>query len=222
MGFRPLMRVWSHLENLSFIGYVWSGKAGLSTMLTHEEKRELLGIAREVIHLRLDKNRPQKDAHFQGDLQKQRGAFVTIRVDHQLRGCIGCLDTTRPLAEVVVEVAPKAAFEDPRFPPLSVIELEQATIEISVLSSLQAIQTIDEIEVGIHGLVIAVGPNRGLLLPQVAREYSWDRESFLGAVSRKAGLHPLAWQDPEAKLYVFTAEVFDETGVMHGHEGGAS
>ena len=189
--------------------------------MTHEEKRELLGIAREAIRQRLDNKAPREDADFQGELQKQRGAFVTIRLDRQLRGCIGCLDTTRPLTDVIVEVAPKAAFEDPRFPPMSGLELEQAAIEISVLSTLHEIHTIDEIEVGIHGLVIELGPNRGLLLPQVAREYAWDRESFLRAVSRKAGLHPLAWQDPGAKLYIFTAEVFDETEVMLGHEGNA-
>ncbi len=190
-------------------------------MLIHEEKRELLGIAREAIRRKLHDKGPREDANFQGDLQKQKGAFVTIRIDHQLRGCIGCLDTTRPLAEVIVEVAPKAAFEDPRFPPMSGVELEQATIEISVLSTLQAIQSIDEIEVGNHGLVIELGPNRGLLLPQVAREHLWDKGAFLGAVSRKAGLHPLAWQDPDAKLYIFTADVFGEAEVMHGPEGGA-
>ena len=216
------MRVCILLENLSFIGYVWSGKAGLSTMLTQEEKRELLGIAREAIRLNLNSGSPRESPRFRGSLQEQKGAFVTIRIDKQLRGCIGCLDTTRPVAEVVTEVAPKAAVEDPRFPPLSVFELEQATIEISVLSPLQAIHTIDEIEVGIHGLVIELGPNRGLLLPQVAREHSWDKGTFLSAVSRKAGLHPSAWQDPEARLYVFTAEVFGETEVMHGHEGDAS
>ena len=191
-------------------------------MLTHEEKRELLGIAREAIHLKLHARSPSHKGNFRAGLQEQKGAFVTIRINRQLRGCIGCLDTARPLAEVVAEVAPKAAFEDPRFPPLSGFELEQASIEISVLSPLKKIQIIDEIVVGIHGLVIELGPNRGLLLPQVAREHAWDRESFLAAVSRKAGLAPLAWQNSGTKLYVFTAEVFEEVEVMRRHDGEAS
>jgi AmmeMemoRadiSam system protein A len=188
-------------------------------MLSHEEKRELLEIARDAIASTLVRKSFHFDVHLPGRLLQPQGAFVTIRIDRQLRGCIGYIESTRPLAEVVAEVATKAAFEDPRFPPLTAHELEQATLEVSVLSPLRQIQSIEEIVVGVHGLVIELGMHRGLLLPQVALEYGWDRQAFLEAVARKAGLHHLAWQDPEMKLHVFSAEVFEEDEVMHGHEG---
>ena len=188
-------------------------------MLTHDEKRELLLLAREAISLALDNKPPRQGAYVQGGLLQPRGAFVTIRIDHHLRGCIGYIEATGPLAFVVAEVAQKAAFDDPRFPPLSKSELEQATLEVSALSDFHQVQSTDEIVVGVHGLIIELGRQRGLLLPQVAIEQKWDRAMFLSGICRKAGLHPLAWQDPEAKLHIFTAEVFDESEILHGQEG---
>jgi AmmeMemoRadiSam system protein A len=191
-------------------------------MFSPEDKRELLGIARGAIASTIEGKPFRFHAPLPENLLQHQGAFVTIRVDRQLRGCIGYIESLRPLAEVVAEVATKAAFEDPRFPPLTAHEFEQAALEISVLSPLHAVQSIEEVVVGVHGLVIELGGRRGLLLPQVALEYGWDRESFLDAVARKAGLHHSAWQDPETRLYAFSAEVFEEDEVMYRNEGDVS
>ena len=116
----------------------------------------------------------------------------------------------QPLVRVVDEVAAKAATEDPRFPPLTLSEFARATLEISVLSPLQKVDDFTEIQVGRDGLVIELAGRRGLLLPQVAMEYGWDRETFLAHTSRKAGLPATAWKDPEARVYRFSAEIVEE------------
>jgi AmmeMemoRadiSam system protein A len=183
-------------------------------MLTNEEKRELLVIARDAIEtlVRRRGRSPTRSVVHQR-LSQQCGAFVTLRLDHQLRGCIGYIESARPLSEVVEEVAGKAATEDPRFQPLSVFELDQIDIEISILSPLIRISSINEIVIGVHGVVLELGGMRGLLLPQVAVEHQLERETFLNAVAKKAGLGTYAWKDPNAKVYVFTAEVVQEADV---------
>jgi len=110
----------------------------------------------------------------------------------------------------VREMAPAAAFQDPRFKPLQADELPGLEIEISVLSPLRLIKSTDEIEVGKHGLYIVRGMNRGLLLPQVATEYHWDRLTFLEQTCQKAGLPPDAWKDPRTQIYVFRADIFGD------------
>ena len=186
-------------------------------MLTSEEKCELLGIARDVIGSVLQ-NRPSSRQMLASEmLQKPQGAFVTIRVDGRLRGCIGYIESEKPLVQVVAEVAEKAAFEDPRFPPLSLAEYEHSRIEISVLTELKPVADPEEIQVGLHGLLLETGTHKGLLLPQVAVEYGWDRYAFLDAVARKAGLTKFNKEDPELRLYVFGAEVIEEEeAVSHG------
>jgi len=179
-------------------------------MLTQEEKRELLKIAREAISRALQgKNLPKPVSNL-GGLMQPSGAFVTIRIDHDLRGCIGYIESVAPLADVVADVAAKAALEDPRFPPLTSAEFTRATLEVSVLTPLRVISDKEEIRVGEHGLLLELGHRRGLLLPQVAVEYGWDREEFLNNVSRKAGLPRDAWRDPNATIYIFGAEVVEE------------
>jgi AmmeMemoRadiSam system protein A len=111
---------------------------------------------------------------------------------------------------VVAEVAVKSATEDPRFVPMTQSELARATIEISILSPPRQVTDFAEIEVGRHGLIIELGRLRGLLLPQVATEYGWDRETFLDQTARKAGLPLKAWRDPAAKVYLFSAEIIEE------------
>lgn len=190
-------------------------------MLTHEHRRELLRIARSSIAAALQ----QQSGHTSGDLDIHpsrellipRGAFVTIRIDRELRGCIGYMESLLPLAEVVAEVAVKAALDDPRFPPLHTSELERATLEISVLSPMRRISSKDEIKVGEHGLMLEHGFGKGVLLPQVATEYGWNAEEFLEAVCRKSGLHRWAWKDPGATISVFSAEVIDEEEVLREH-----
>ena len=187
-------------------------------MLTHELKRELLGIARSSIAAAL-RQRPARTSDVLAtppsqELLEPRGAFVTIRIDGDLRGCIGYMEPVLPLAEVVAEVAMKAALDDPRFPPLTTHELERADLEISILSPLRHIRGKEEVVVGTHGLMLEMGFGKGVLLPQVAVEYGWDAEEFLEAVSRKSGLHKLAWKEPDARISVFTAEVIDEKEVV--------
>lgn len=127
-----------------------------------------------------------------------------------MRGCIGELVGKQPLYLSVQSAALSAALADPRFPTVTAEELPQIEIEISALTPLQEVQDVNSIEVGVHGLVIVKGGQQGVLLPQVAPQEGWDREEFLRAVCRKAGLPEEAWQEADAHLYAFSAEVFGE------------
>ena len=140
-------------------------------------------------------------------LLQRAGAFVTLMRQGELRGCIGHTQADMPLWQVVQQMAISAAENDPRFYPMTPDELDDLEIEISVLSPLQHISSIDEIEVGKHGLMITKGFHRGLLLPQVPTEYGWDRDTFLEALCEKAGLPPGNWRHG-ATLETFTALVF--------------
>jgi hypothetical protein len=141
-------------------------------------------------------------------LRENLGAFVTLKVGGRLRGCIGHVVGDRPLNETVARMAKSAAFQDPRFPPLSRGEFDNVDVEISILSPVVECPDPVKIEVGRHGLIIRKGSHQGLLLPQVAAEWGWDRETFLGHTAMKAGLPAEAWKDPEAKIFWFEAEVF--------------
>lgn len=144
-------------------------------------------------------------------LLERRGLFVTLRHQGDLRGCIGYVEPKLPLYRAAEEIARKAAFEDPRFPPLRRDEASEVEIEISVLSPLEEVRDIAEIEVGKHGLVIEAGTLRGLLLPHVATEYHWNREEFLSHVALKAGLPPESWKQREIRMYTFTTNTFSES-----------
>ena len=137
------------------------------------------------------------------------GAFVTLRIEQALRGCIGHVEADGPLAETVQVVAMAAAADDPRFPPLRPEELSQVVIEVSVLGPLEPCSGPAHIEIGRHGLLVGDGAGRGLLLPQVAVEWGWDGHTFLSQACVKAGLRPDAWQD-EATIFRFEAQVFGE------------
>ena len=141
-------------------------------------------------------------------LKEPRGVFVTISKKGDLRGCIGQIIGRAPLAEAVSQMAEAAAKRDPRFSPLRPEELPDIDIEISVLTPLRKIDSTDEIEVGTHGIVIRKGMNMGLLLPQVATEYGWNRAEFLENTCQKAGLPKNAWKDKETEIYIFSADVF--------------
>ena len=194
-------------------------------MLTAEERRAALAIARTAIgramHTRYPDTvregfRPGDNAGtLTGALADPAGAFVTLRLNNDLRGCIGYIESSDPLGNVIDEVAEKAAFEDPRFPPLTPPEFENIHIEISVLSPMRRVKSIEEITVGTHGLLLEVGWRRGLLLPQVATEYGWDREEFLDNTARKAGLARSAWRAENARLFVFSADVFEDQEEPH-------
>jgi AmmeMemoRadiSam system protein A len=137
------------------------------------------------------------------------GAFVTLHKRGDLRGCIGHVEADQPLGVTVARCAVSACSADPRFPPVTLPELDEIDLELSLLGPLTPVITADEIDVGRHGLVIERGWHRGLLLPQVASERGWDSETFLAHTCRKAGLHPDAWKQG-AGLWTFEAEVFGE------------
>ena len=137
------------------------------------------------------------------------GAFVSLHLGHDLRGCIGYLEADTPLIDVIERCAASAAVSDPRFPSLSATEWPRVTIEISVLGPLELVAHISEIEIGRHGLVAALGVRRGLLLPQVAVEWNWTADEFIEHTCRKAGLPADAWQKG-ATLHKFEADVFSE------------
>ena len=118
----------------------------------------------------------------------------------------------KPLLQTVIEAAEASAFHDPRFPPLDKRELPQISIDMSVLSEPRPLASLDEIQVGTHGLIVRRGLRSGLLLPQVATEYGWDRDTFLTHTCYKAGLPGDAWRSPDTEIELFSAEVFGEQG----------
>ncbi|HEX9158181.1 MAG TPA: AmmeMemoRadiSam system protein A [Syntrophales bacterium] len=184
-------------------------KTGIDMGLTDDEKQALLRIARASIQAKLAGKKPPA-AKGQGALEEKRGAFVCLKRRGRLRGCIGFIEAKTHLARTVEEMAVAAAFQDPRFEPLKKEELKDVQMEISVLTPLRKVADVAEIEVGTHGLYIRKGSRAGLLLPQVATEYGWDRDTFLKETCRKAGLAPDAWRDPETEIFLFSADVFGE------------
>lgn len=176
--------------------------------LSTADKQLLLQVARDSIAAQLKGKAATPVKASSPVLEELRGAFVSLHRRGQLRGCIGYIEAVKPLLQTVWEMAPAAAFQDPRFRPLQADELADLEIEISVLTPMRLIKNPDEIEVGQHGLYIVKGLNRGLLLPQVATEYHWDRRTFLEHTCNKAGLPPDAWKDPSTQIFVFKAEIF--------------
>lgn len=187
-----------------------SGSMEIDFAFTSEEKEELLRIAKEsvtaiVIGRKYDPPAPEK-----ARLRQKAGAFVTLHLHGELKGCIGLIEPNLPLYETVAEMAAKSAIADPRFDSVTKWELGDIEIEISVLSPLERVEKVEEVVVGRHGVMIEKGYFRGLLLPQVATENGWNREQFLRYVCVKAGLHKEAYLDTDSKIFVFTAEVFGE------------
>jgi AmmeMemoRadiSam system protein A len=181
----------------------------MNVELTKEQQKALLNLARASIRRILEKNKEPEAAVTDPVLKEKRGAFVTLKVDGRLRGCIGYPLPSKPLYLTVSEMAVAAATQDHRFRSLQKEELPHTQIEISVLSLPQEIKDPDKIEVGRHGLVISKGASKGLLLPQVPGEYGWDRETFLRHGCLKAGLDEDEWKK-DATIEVFTAQVFSE------------
>jgi hypothetical protein len=170
----------------------------------------LLRLARSVIgsELGLEAQHPVRpDSPILGE---KRGGFVTLKKRGQLRGCIGYIEAVKPLTETVEEMAHAAAFRDPRFRPVGAEEVDDLEIEISVLSPVETIDDPGTVEVGRHGIIISADGHRGLLLPQVAVEWGWDRETFLDQTCVKAGLAPDRWRRPGVTIEVFSAEIFSE------------
>lgn len=176
--------------------------------LTEEDKKYLLDLAKKSIESGINGEKCHDEEPPSRILKENRGAFVTIKINGNLRGCIGQIRAAQPLYKTVAEMAQAAAFEDPRFISLTEDELQGIEIEISVLSPLVKVDDLNEIKVGRDGLLIRLDMHSGLLLPQVATEYGWDGTTFLEQTCLKAGLPKNSYKDKRAEIYKFTADVF--------------
>src|ERR1700756_1677855 len=172
-----------------------------------EERTLLLQLAHDSILSVLENREVSMDPP-SPHLAEPRGAFTSLYLNGELRGCVGYILPVSPVYHAVIDTARAAAFEDTRFYPVTIEEATQLKIELSVLSPPRPISA-EEVEVGRHGLLISLAGQRGLLLPQVPTERNWDRTTFLQQTCRKAGLPPDAWQKG-AVIEAFTAEVFGE------------
>jgi AmmeMemoRadiSam system protein A len=181
--------------------------------MDEKDKKILLSIARESIESAIT-DTPGKHAQTEitsPELNEKNGAFVTLRTDGKLRGCIGRMVSDIPLYKLVSEMAVSAAKEDPRFSHIQLSELESLEIDISVLSPLQKVEDPLDLELGRHGIYIKKGTSNGCFLPQVATETGWTKEEFLSkCCSMKAGLSPDAWKNKNVEVYIFTAEIISE------------
>ncbi len=181
-------------------------------LIAREERERLLAVARRAIAEYLLENRTPEPvpSHPPG---LRHGAFVTLHIGTRLRGCIGRLDSPDPLETLVAVCAVLAASRDPRFPPVDPRELDTLEIEISILAPPELVPAagiLSRLEIGVHGVVVSLGASRGLLLPQVAPEHGWNALRLLEETCRKAGLPAQAWRDPEARVELFTAQVFSD------------
>ncbi len=178
-------------------------------MLTGHQRDLLLRLARQSLRHAVGADVAPDLNIDDPALTRDSGAFVTLKVRGHLRGCIGYIEPLAPLVETVSSMARAAALEDPRFPVVTADEEPDIYIEISVMSPISLVDDLEKIEVGRHGLIVEQGGLRGLLLPQVATEWDWDREEFLRHTCMKAGLPPEAYRQG-AKVYWFEAEVFGD------------
>jgi AmmeMemoRadiSam system protein A len=180
-------------------------------MLNVPQRKQLLTLARESIAAVFAGKRLELNAgDFDADLQRPAGAFVTLTENEDLRGCIGSIEPVAPLYLAVSQSAISAAFRDPRFHPLRSEELPRIHVEISVMGPIERVVDVNDIVVGRDGLIIRRGGYAGLLLPQVATEYGWDRETFLEQTCYKAGLPRNSWREAGTSIEKFAAEVFGE------------
>jgi len=175
--------------------------------LSPDEKKELLRLARQAVELFVREKKVVEYETANPNFLSEKGAFVTLKKKGELRGCIGYIEPLFPLHETVARCAIYAATEDTRFYPVTPAELKDLEYEISVLTPLKKIDNPAAVQVGKHGLVIAQGGQRGLLLPQVPVENNWGREEFLAQACLKAGFAPDAWKKG-AEIYTFEAIVF--------------
>lgn len=184
-------------------------------MVTEAEQQQLLALARQALQARVSGGHAP-DVECTGPFALRCGAFVSIHSGSDLRGCLGRLTIDSPLGRTIAHLAGAVAHADPRFPPVSPFELPFLQIEISLLTPERAISSIEEIQVGQHGLIVERGRSRGLLLPQVATGHAWDRETFLEHTCIKAGLPGDAWRT-DARILVFEARCFSERATRQAY-----
>ena len=178
--------------------------------MDNDQKKALLALARNTITKSLLPDTVSVSID-ESKLDQYLGAFVTLHIGQSLRGCIGYVLGFQPLYKSIQDLAISAAFKDSRFKPLSVGELNKVDIEISVLSEPSKIEDISQIVIGKHGLIIACGSHKGLLLPQVAVEHGWDRAEFFFHACHKAGFNPAYFKKEDLSIQVFEAEIFSES-----------
>ncbi|MGM0531976.1 MAG: AmmeMemoRadiSam system protein B [Bacteroidota bacterium] len=179
--------------------------------LNEEEKKTILKIARRTLeeYIRNAQIPEFDEEEISETLKKKTGAFVTLQKDGELRGCIGRFEADKPLYELIRQMAIASATQDARFSSVTEDELDDITIEVSVLTPMEKIESVDEIEVGTHGVYVEKGGMSGTLLPQVAENFNWTKEEFLGHCARdKAGIGWEGWKD--ANVYKYSAIVFSE------------
>jgi AmmeMemoRadiSam system protein B/AmmeMemoRadiSam system protein A len=213
-GFKVLQRADSSdagAPQTQVVGYVaavlYHKSPGVPFHISKKEQKELLKLAKSSIAYFLQEEKILDYKTQDPNLSAQRGGFVTLKNKGTLRGCIGFIEPVFPLYETVIRGAIYAACQDNRFPPVTADELNDLEIEISVLTTPEKIQDPQVVEVGRHGLIIAKGKNKGLLLPQVAVENGWSLEEFIEQACLKAGLPRNAWKTG-ADMYIFEAIVF--------------
>lgn len=178
--------------------------------LTEDEKKFFITLARNSIKAAIEK-KTEREQEIPGNqvYHSKCGAFVTLTINNHLRGCIGYIVSDKPLYLTIRDAAKQAAFNDPRFSPLSNEEFSKIEIEISILSEPFPMKDYDDIKIGTHGLILEK-PRRALLLPQVPIEHNMNRDQFLSALCRKAGLFSEYWKEENLKISLFTATVFSE------------
>lgn len=181
----------------------------MENTLTEDQQKFLLDLARKSIEHYLKTGKTLEIQTQDKELKEKRGAFVTLKVNDELRGCIGYSLPYKPLYETIIDMAISAATQDFRFQSITQDELADTKIEISVLSLPEPVKNIKEIEVGKHGIIISKGSNKGLLLPQVPVEWNWDLETYLGHGCLKAGLDEEEWKKG-ACIEIFSAQVFSK------------
>jgi len=186
-------------------------------MLDNSDRTALLNLARTTLEAYLTNETTPACHVSSGALLEKKGAFVSLHRGEELRGCIGQLYPDRELYKIVQHCVLSAALEDTRFLPVTQEELKDMNIEISILTPFHRIRNVEEIEVGRHGLYLVQGRFRGLLLPQVATQYGWDRITFLAQTCRKSGLPESAWRDPNTIIHTFEAEVFSDSPIPDEH-----
>ncbi|GAI15045.1 unnamed protein product, partial [marine sediment metagenome] len=193
----------SRVVGYAAIGYFEKSKV--------KSQKKLLEIARRTLESYLKDGKVPDFEVVEPKLLEPHGAFVTLRKNGQLRGCIGEFEAKEPLWKVVRRMSTEAATRDPRFSPVRLIELSEIKIEISVLSPLKKIDDPDKIKLGVHGVMIKKGLRKGVFLSQVADETGWDKETFMGQLcTQKAGLSWDCWKKGDVDIFVFTVQVFEE------------